>query len=375
MACAITLQKEGRPNLVIEKRAFPRPKTCGGMVTEKTRAQLAELLSGLPESERQDEIFCAECRTLALWDGGKRLTRSEIEKPLRFVRRETFDAFLAEAYVHAGGELLEGRRAERLDAGERTLTLDSGESVRYRHLVAADGAMSETRAALGGRAPLLGFCVEAWIPADRFPLDEVRIDFGPAPTGYAWQFPSGDAVCVGLGGVYASEERYDGMLKEYLRTLGLDPDTFTLRGAFLPYGSTVDPRELPYGVLPVGDAGGFVDPVTGEGLYFALTTGMAAAGAILDGGNVTRSYARRTARLARLVRQGALVRRYLYGSGARDRFKRRIEGKNGFVGFYCDRQVSEYGKPYARLAELIPEYRKRKNDIMSTNGEDACETV
>ena len=142
-ACAITLQKNGITNLILEQRSFPRAKTCGGLMTEKTCRLLTERL--LPELEESAlcGIFCDVSQTVELYGSDARLTRSQVEKPLRSVRRIVFDSFLIEQYRRLGGTLLEGQRRYSLEAGGKRIVLENGDIVAYRHLVAARSARPE----------------------------------------------------------------------------------------------------------------------------------------------------------------------------------------------------------------------------------------
>ena len=360
-ACAITLQKNGIPNILIDKSRFPRNKTCGGLLTEKTYRVLTETLltDGVDGSDLGD-VFCEISDRLDLYYGGEHLSGSKVEKKLRSVRRVKFDDYLVKKYVSIGGTLLEETTADGIDTENRTLTLPNGDTVTYRRLVVADGALSKTRRALGFAAPELAFCTETYIPkADLDVKESVGIDFGFVKNGYVWVFPSGDEYCVGLGGKSKKDRRYDDLLREYVASLGADPDKYAMRGAFLPFGKPVDQRKGPDSVVLVGDAAGFVDQVTGEGIYFALSSGVAAGLAASDK-DFKKSYLGKVGPIAKTVVETDKFRvKYLKNAPAA-LFRRAIGGKDAFTGFFCDNMISEMNFSYSNVLEIYRGYKEGK---------------
>lgn len=357
-ACAITLQQREISNLILEQRAFPRHKTCGGLMTEKTYRLLTQLL----EEAAIPGVFCDISRTVELYGADGRLTRSEVEHPLRSVRRVVFDNALIERYRELGGTVLENQRRYRIDSAKKRIVLANQDVITYKRLVAADGAFSRTRAVLGCKTPQLGFCVETYVPKRLLPeIDAVQIHFGVVPRGYLWVFPSGEDLCVGLGGVYKKGVDYLAILREFLTARGLDPAERKILGAFVPIGKPVSQRSAPESAMLIGDAGGFVDPLYGEGLYFALATGIAAAKAIADGGGKAQ-FLQNAAPLADMIGQGVRVQKVFFRGPALNLFLRKIKNKNGFVREYCDKQLSTYQYSYSELISLYRNYEQGKQE-------------
>lgn len=362
-ACGIGLQKKGFGTLIAEKRAFPRDKLCGGLVTAKTYRLIKAVWDmQRPGQELPADLFCGESSRVELWYREERLTESGTAAPFRFVKRAEFDRFLADLYRQAGGQLLETCTCVSLDPEGHRATLSNGDSVTFRHLVAADGALSAMRKRLGYPDPRLGFCLETRIPLPAgAPCPPVRIGFGAIPKGYGWVFPSGEELCVGLGGVYDKRLDYPAALENYLKQNGLPGCRKDFKGAFVPYGGCVDPRKGYPDAALIGDAGGFVDPIYGEGLYFALATGLAAARAVETGEQTGRPFhpvfAKETAGYAKLIRQGGKLQRLLFSKAAMGAFKDRIRHKDAFVGYYCDYMVSEYRYSYGEIWKMIRAYK------------------
>lgn len=365
LSCGIRLQKNGVSNLILEKHSFPREKTCGGGVTEKTFRLLLEKLE-LPE-EALSPVFCDENDVLELYYKNERLTRSPLSKRFRFVRRYRFDEFLAREYQTRGGLLLENVTGQFSGGDDHCVILSNGDAVRYRHLVVADGALSPTAKALGYKAPELGFFVETYVPKEKLPdRDAVGIYFGFLKSGYAWVFPSGEEFCIGLGGRYQASISYDGLLKDFLKGLGLEPEDYPIKGAFLPYGELVKQRAASEDVLLIGDAGGFVDPIYCEGLYFAIASGVEAADAILECPEKVRpAFLRRMAPCAKIIKQGRRLRRIFFLPFLQKRFPKIVSGHHRFVGFYIDHMLAEYDYPYSRLRTLCRDYKKGKRKTES----------
>lgn len=360
LSCGIRLCKHGVKNLVVEKRSFPRDKTCGGGVTNKTyRLLLDELeLSG----EKLSSVICDGSGILELYYGDTRLTRSSLEKPLRFVRRTAFDALLAAEYRTRGGNLLENTTCRSIDPEKHTAILSNEDTVTFQHLVAADGALSPTAKALGYHASGQAFCVETHVPKEKLPgRDAVGIYFGLVEHGYVWFFPSGEEFCIGLGGLYDKSVYYDAILKEFLEKLGVDPKSYPIKGAFLPCEKTVNQKHGSKDVLLVGDAGGFVDPIYGEGLYFALASGIEAAEAIFaNSQNARKTFLDRVKPYQKIIRDGTRLQKIFFRPASQKYFKKVAQGRNNFVGFYADHLLSEYGYPYSRLGKLVSDYKRMK---------------
>ncbi|MBQ9415130.1 MAG: geranylgeranyl reductase family protein [Clostridia bacterium] len=363
IACAMQLQKHGLSHLVVEKKTFPRDKTCGGMVTDKTMRLLAEYFD-FKEDERST-VFCDESDTVAMYGNTELLARSVVSKSFYFVKRSTYDAYLAAAYQKRGGTILENGRCVAVDLSRHCITLSGGDTIAFRHLVAADGALSKTSRLLGYPKQTLGFCVETQVPkADLSKGGDVRIYFGWVQHGYAWVFPSGDTYCIGLGGLYKQGVRYDTVLKQFLCSLGLDANAYIYKGAFVPYGKPVDQRHGAEEVIRIGDAGGFVDPIYGEGLYFSLASGIEAANAILKDADKAHSmFLKQSASLIKTIRQGCVLQTVLFQNRVQRAFQKRLRGKNAFLGYYCDHMVSDYDYSYAEILKMHREYKKSKNSI------------
>lgn len=360
IACAITLEKAHISNCVIDRKVFPRSKTCGGLITEKTMRVILSLLN-VSSIEEIKDAFCDTCNMVSLYYQTKMLSSAETEKSFFFVDRTVFDNYLVTHYKKMGGVMFEGVPSYTIDYKNNTIIFKNGDRVIYRILIAADGATSSTRNSLGLKLNRKAFCVETHVPKSECAYkNSIGVYFGVIPNGYAWVFPSGDTMCIGLGGLFSKQINYADILSNFLKSLGVIAQ-HKFKGAFLPYGEIVDNKILDENIALIGDAGGFVDPIYGEGLFFALSSGIEAAKAqILVDQSFRSTFNHRMKPYAKIIKQGAHLQKFFFLPVVQRFFFKLITNRSNFLKFYCDNQISEYAYSYANLIKLAVDYKKRK---------------
>ena len=277
--CAQHLAAAGLRVALLDQKVPPRYKTCGGGLVWRARRMLDFELDGSIEHE---------CRVveLHLIDADLDFSVERPEPMVTMTMRSELDHRMVERAREAGVELLAPLRVRDLEQnGARVRIKTDGNPISARYCVAADGAGSRTARAAGWPEndhviPALESEIRV-APADyrRF-ADRARFDFGLLPSGYAWVFPKRDHLSIGclsrLRGWSALRED----LETYLSHLGLAE-----HGAREDHGFVIPiaPRssELARGrVLLIGDAAGFADPLTCEGISWAILSGRLAADAI-----------------------------------------------------------------------------------------------
>jgi len=282
---ALLLARAGVETLLLEKREFPRDKLCGGFLAARTLCLLEELHGSAWPA---DLIHQGEDR-FQIWHAGRLLTDRRLGDRMAFVQRLEFDEFLARQAVRAGAELWE--RAELRDVAPTAdgraveLRLADGRDLSARWLVGADGVFSRVRQHVDPDWRPGVAALELQIPCDaELPP---RLDFGLFPWGYGWRFPKRGVQTVGVCGASGRTGSLAPALRAYLAQLGLEAGP-GLAGWPLPDR----PARLCRGrILLTGDAAGLCEPISGEGIYFALRSGERAARALLAARLVTAHHA------------------------------------------------------------------------------------
>ena len=261
--------------LIVDKAEFPRDKPCGGGVTWRASELLPFDLT--PVIERM--IFGINVSVRR----SKGFTRRSPQTITFLTQRSHLDAFLLEKAVEAGAVLREGSPVQGIERFEdHVVVRTSGEVFEGRALVAADGANGPTSRMAGVDVqPVHDLALEGNItPKGEFPKeweDVLGLDFGSPPGGYGWIFPKGDHLNIGIGGWNYLGPSLRARLKHLVRFYGYDPEEmWGLRGHHLPLLSSTRPL-VDGNMLIVGDAGGLLDPITGEGIYAAIWSGQVAA--------------------------------------------------------------------------------------------------
>ena len=322
-AAAFTAARAGLSVALIDKAVFPREKLCGGGLTDRCRSSVESVFGqALP-----GEIVLGG-EHMAFFMAGAPLSR--MEGRIGLTMRRAFDAHMVSLARDAGAVALLGDALEDLDEAGRVVTLKSGRRIAFGWLVGADGVNSAVARRLYGAAfdpAVIGFGREVEVPRADLPdcPDDVEIDCGRADWGYGWVFPKHDSFTIGVGGVHRRNPDMKARLAAYLTDKGLDPTRYKVKGQYLPFGRC---RERPGRgrVLLCGDAAGFVDPITGEGIGYAIESGAAAGAAIADAvarrrpDDAYRAYANATRPIRAAMRQARGWRLLIFSRPAKGLF-------------------------------------------------------
>jgi geranylgeranyl reductase family protein len=260
--------------VLLDRAPFPRDKACGDGVAPHVLDRLAEAgVGGLVD----DRVPVARLR---LDRGGQCVDRT-MSRPSYVVPRRVFDARLVEAARAAGAHLLRHRvRVLGGEAGDGGGPVVLDGELDAEVVVGADGAHSVLGRRLGRPPGGTALALRGYAPVTRGREGAQVIVFGTGRTpAYAWSFDGGDGLAnVGYGEVLR-QGRGPARARMLARLEALLPGATVGGHDWLAHHLPLSgPRWRPPSgrVLLVGDAAGLVNPVTGEGIYYAVATGLAA---------------------------------------------------------------------------------------------------
>ncbi len=314
-SAAYWLARYGHDVTVVERKSFPREKTCGDGLTPRAVHQLNEM--GLGDQLARFHRY----NGLRATGMGRQLELQWPSHPIypRYgyvVRRRELDTMVARNAVAAGAALLEGHEALQpiVDRGfvrGAVVQPMSGEpiEIRARYVVVADGANSRFGRSLGTfrtRGWPYGTAIRTYweTPRHAEPWIESALDVkdrngNPLP-GYGWIFPVGDGtVNIGVGLLSTFREfksvntthlldAYAHQVADRWEIKPEQPECKATSGR-VPMGGSVGPKAGP-SYLVIGDAAGSVNPFNGEGIDYAYETARMAAMVLheaLDAGDPT----------------------------------------------------------------------------------------
>ena len=294
---------------LFDGRPQGEPKACGGGVTSKALKAWPHLLGAAGRTISELEMYSPS---------GKRLYL-KLEEPFAIYSRTAFDSYLLRRAVEAGACVFNERASFRPRSGENQDWLLHGKNGTIWSapmLVAADGANSRIAKELAGALPPSEMEVAFGYRA-RLPEGEdapTIVAFLPGWMGYAWAFPRLDHISFGIAtaqdafdhqaldqllwkfmvGYYRrrsgrkaglwhtrpQDEESEAVIKQELE------ETVERYAARIPglAAKTWDTRRATgRGWALLGDAAGFADPVTGEGIYYALRSAELFSESYLEG--------------------------------------------------------------------------------------------
>ncbi len=335
---ARTLAAAGLRVTLIDKATFPRNKPCGGGVSVRALGRFPWLRAAI------DGIDINAVSRLQLEaPDGTTLDMSSPDPSMLLIRRVEFDHALVRDAVHAGATLRERFEVAQVsvDADAVTLRARDRATLRARLLIAADGVHSVIAKRLGvnPRWPPRSIALDMM---EETPVETLRparpdvlwVSYGyRGLDGYAYIFPKVHHVHVGIGCLlshfrqtvdehpYGVQSRF---VAEMVAAGALDgrSDRRHFTPFLIPVGGPLRRAHHASGrVLFAGDAGGFVNAFTAEGIYYAMISGelaaRAAVAAKLSGGAGRAYDTLWWAEIGAELRDAVLIQRFLFADAMR----------------------------------------------------------
>jgi geranylgeranyl reductase family protein len=316
-SAAERLARAGLNTIVFdEKLAWEKP--CGGGLTYKAYEQYPYLIDNdTPKKLIHETVVNSE---------GAGEAKMNLTQPLLIYSRLDLNRMLLQRAERAGAAMEQTRvlGIEQQEKGWRLRTRNGTAEADF--LIVATGARNPlrdvgTQWGTGDTITALGY----FVPGVR---ERIDIQFLPKFEGYIWVFPRCGHLSVGIAGRGESAQAMRARLEAYMAQHSISREDATFYSHMLPSLETPSwsrNRVSGRGWMAVGDAGGLVDPITGEGLYYAIRSGDLASQVVLNDAHdfagkaaayrdaVTREFARDLEYAATLARR-VYLGRYLFRS-------------------------------------------------------------
>lgn len=275
-----TAGKRGLLTLLLEKENFPRYKPCGGALSSYG---LSCLDFKLPEYVIERNI-----PKIRVYFRGRFVEGMREPNLALLISRKVFDNLLLEKARETGIEIHTGEMVldcvEKEDCVEvrttdntylgRFVLISEGSCGTLKYKVRSRDKRTEYGLGLVSEIP-----DEDEVIRNRFP-DTINIHFGIAQGGYGWIFPHEGYYSAGIVGTAKYLEHPKKVLLDFLQENGLSGD-FPVHSHIIPLGG-VKRKTVNSRLLLSGDAAGFVDAFSGEGMAYAIRSGQLAAEAVAD---------------------------------------------------------------------------------------------
>jgi len=295
-AAGYVLANAGKKVLILDKAIFPRKKLCGGMITEKTITILKKVYDNIP----LDIVINSKFSTFGIYhaEKGKICKYTSPSNKLYFVDRAIFDEYFLKRAESIGCTVYMGQKVTVIK--ENSIITESGEEISADYILGADGSHSIVHksgfAEKEKRNSAIAFEVDVTYEDLKCFNDNdgifPKIYFGFINDGYGWVFPKKEFATVGLGGLIHSNKNIRNLFMVFLKNIvkqNLDYLSLKISGFPIPFHNLIEKPALKSKLL-LGDAAGLIDPITGEGIYFAILSGKLAAEAILANGDSASNY-------------------------------------------------------------------------------------
>lgn len=314
---AFYLGKQGIATVIIEKETLPRYKTCGGGFVNRGKKDIPFDISEVVEREfyKVDTYF----------NNHEKCYHSNKDKPIiTMIMRDAFDNLIVEKAKEFGVTLLENHKLLSIDfVDNKSILKTSQGEITADFVIAADGVLSPTAKMAGWKKdtrnliPALEYEVEVSTEDFERLSKNVRFDIDAVPYGYAWSFPKKNHLSLGVLTTKKGKINLKEYYQKYLQTLGIkEIIKEDAHGFQIPLAPRTD-GFVKDNVFLIGDAAGFAEPITAEGISNAILSGKYVAEALieskLDRDEAEKIYLEKlNIKLLPELKSGALLSKFFY---------------------------------------------------------------
>jgi menaquinone-9 beta-reductase len=344
-AAAHLLAGAGMRVALVDKESFPRDKLCGGMLSERTEKVYRSIFG-----ESWQDAYEYSSSGARFFYKDRLLNQIDDYRKIYFTTRATLDHHLVKLAAANGATLLEKTCAASLEPEKGLVRLTDGSSIHGDFIIGADGVASMVARNLGISVQKRELAASLEIEFPRqgktADLDRPEIYFGFIRWGYGWVLPKKDTLTIGIAGLIRKNQSLKNSFHSFLQQVCSGIPDIKWRGHPLPFCNFML-RPGKGNILLVGDAAGFVEPVTGEGIAFAMQSGSYAAHAVLDAaGNgdpqsAVRHYRYRYDTLVRLLTQAKWMRYFVFSALSEKLFVRVLQRSKSVIHRYMDLAADE----------------------------------
>ena len=268
------LARAGVETLIFdEKLAWEKP--CGGGLTYKAYRQYPFLIENKTPKKIITDTYLAAPHVGAVKMG--------LSRPLVIYSRLDLNRMLLERAEDAGAQIEKSRVLELGRSGSGWLLKTQHGSLEADYCIVATGARNSLRnVGTQWTAADTMYALGYYVPSER---DHIDIQFLPNLEGYIWVFPRCGHLSVGICGKGEPAQSLRARLERYMDEKEIRYKDASFYGHMLPSlekKGWQQNRVAGDGWMAVGDAGGLVDPITGEGLYYAMRSGDLASQVVLN---------------------------------------------------------------------------------------------